>query len=402
MKKSNFNLAADSLAENFADKNWRKPIHGLKRWLVIFILLLLIGLTSSLAYSFYRPIAILLPTQVYIAERTASIDYQVIQTAQDGASETYLGENQVYISGLTRAIKTDFHYSWLSPTAADLTWSDTVQAALRIREATGEQRILFEEQTPVVPVAVSALSVADYRLDRSAVVELAPYIEKAQAFADQSKIQIVSELVLSLAVKTQADVAGGLITQVDQPELIVPLTSDTFQIQEILPKLGRQRTWRLLPYAVNVLPIPFFIYPAVGAILVSLLILWLVLTRTKRPSQFDRQLRRMQRIARGRLMLISDKAWEPEWCVTASDYQSMVKTARKLKHPIFCYVDRSGETPAAYFYVYYGENNYCLTFRPEGVGAPLSALPTPQFKGQLSSELSGAGEDLFSNEPNLD
>ena len=45
----------------------------------------------------------------------------------------------------------------------------------------------------------------------------------------------------------------------------------------------------------------------------------------------------------------------------------MVRTARKLKHPVFCHVDRQGPFPVAYFYVYYGENNYCLTFQPEGV-----------------------------------
>jgi hypothetical protein len=67
----------------------------------------------------------------------------------------------------------------------------------------------------------------------------------------------------------------------------------------------------------------------------------------------------MLRMARGRLLMIGDKAWEPEWCITASNFKTMVKTARRLKHPIFCFVDRESDVPAALFYVYFGENNYC-------------------------------------------
>lgn len=61
-------------------------------------------------------------------------------------------------------------------------------------------------------------------------------------------------------------------------------------------------------------------------------------------------------------MMIGDKAWEPEWCITASNFKTMVKTAKRLKHPIFCYIDRDSDVPAALFYVYYGENNYCYTY----------------------------------------
>ncbi len=61
-------------------------------------------------------------------------------------------------------------------------------------------------------------------------------------------------------------------------------------------------------------------------------------------------------------MIIGDKAWEPEWCVTASNYKTMIKTAKRLKHPVFCFIDNEGPMPEAYFYVYYGENNYCYTY----------------------------------------
>ena len=187
--------------------------------------------------------------------------------------------------------------------------------------------------------------------------------------------------------------------------MVIPLTPDTFEVREVIPRLGNIRAWRWLPYAIALLPVPFWAYYALDALLLTLLILWLSLTRTRRLDRFDRQLRRMQRLARGRLMLITDKAWEPEWCVTATDYRTLVKTARRLKHPIFCHVDRTGEQPVAYFYVYYGENNYCLTFRPEGVTATSPALQRPSSSGQLMGDLTAvepAGEDAFGNEPNPD
>jgi hypothetical protein len=71
-------------------------------------------------------------------------------------------------------------------------------------------------------------------------------------------------------------------------------------------------------------------------------------------------------------MIIGDKAWEPEWCVKAADFKSMVRTAKKLKHPIFCYIDRSSPVRSAYFYIYYGENNYCYTFSDDSAAIGLS------------------------------
>ena len=405
MKKSNFDLAATSLAEQLAGKSWRKALPWYQRWAVALLLLILLAGASILVFSLYRPLAVFLPTQVYAARRTASIDYQVLQGSPDQQSETLLGENQVYISSLARAVKATFHYTWQAPSASDLTWSDAVTASLQIREANGEKRVLFEETKPVIPVAVASQSSAGYQLDRQATVEIAPFTEEAKAFADQSKIQIISELVIRHEIKTQANVPGGIVAYVDQPALVIPLTPDTFEVREVIPRLGSVRTWRWLPYAIALLPIPFWAYYALDALLLTLLILWLSLTRTRRPDRFDRQLRRMQRLARGRLMLITDKAWEPEWCVTATDYRTLVKTARRLKHPIFCHVDRTGEQPVAYFYVYYGENNYCLTFRPEGVTATSPALQRPSSSGQLMGDLTAvepAGEDAFGNEPNPD
>jgi hypothetical protein len=119
---------------------------------------------------------------------------------------------------------------------------------------------------------------------------------------------------------------------------------------------------RTLPHLLVVAQIPYYWYLIAGLVFLGVLLSILLFTRSHRDL-FEREVRRMKRMARNRLMQIGDKAWEPEWCITATDYRTMVRTARKLKHPIFCYVDRESVPPAAYFYVYYGENNYCYTFK---------------------------------------
>jgi hypothetical protein len=106
----------------------------------------------------------------------------------------------------------------------------------------------------------------------------------------------------------------------------------------------------------------FAVYPAAAVFCLLLMTIILVTTRGRRRNTFDRQLHRMKRQARSRLLLISDKAWEPEYCITVDDFGTLVRTARKLKHPVFCCIDRRTEPSTAYFYIYYGENNFCFTF----------------------------------------
>jgi hypothetical protein len=68
------------------------------------------------------------------------------------------------------------------------------------------------------------------------------------------------------------------------------------------------------------------------------MILLLLITRSRpkvKKNQLARRLKRKLQLAKGRLVLIEDKAWEPERCVAVADFKSMVRTAKKLKYPIF-------------------------------------------------------------------
>jgi hypothetical protein len=160
---------------------------------------------------------------------------------------------------------------------------------------------------------------------------------------------------------------GSKVLSVDErPSIVMPLGSETFTIKRVTADNQKANVWLMQRWQLLLTPLPIWVYPVAGGIGILLLILVLATTKTRRKLHFNRKVRRMQRKARGRLMLIGDKAWEPEWCITVASYKTMVKTARKLKHPIFCYVENKDEGPVAYFYVYYGENNYCYTY----YGAP--------------------------------
>ena len=320
--------------------------------------------------------------------------YQVEVPGADVASTQMLGENQIYLSELARTIHPHFNYSWSAVNSANLTWTSSIIGTLRIIDGGDKNRILFEKKTVIAPAVIETKNTAGFTIDRNAAVDLAGFRAQADEFAGQSRIDIRTELVISLDVLTQVGLASGFESISDHPALVVPLTPDTFQITEDLSALGREKIWRWLPFQVVMAPFPFFWYPLTGVVFITGLILWLSLTKTRRKDKFERQLARMRRMARGQLMLISDKAWEPEWCITATDYRTMVKTARKLKHPIFCHVDRTGETPTAYFYVYYGENNYCLTF-PEA--KPAQGLLPPLSD---SHEFDGLRDTPFSDDIN--
>ncbi len=391
MKKNDKPKSPENLGQILTRKTTRrKTIHWLPRWSVALLLLLLIAATAIAGLSTFRPLYVPLPTIVYDVNRTSAVDYQVETRQADGAATSMLGENQIYLSELALAVHPHFTYNWMAADSSDLTWTSTVSGTLRMVDTEDKNRILFEKKTVLAPAVLETRTANGFMIDRAVEVDLKDFKAEALAFAMQSRTSIRTELVISLDVLTEAKLASGPLTLHDQPSLIVPLTADTFRITEDMSSAGSEKFWRWIPFQIIMAPIQFFWYPIVFVILFACLILWLTLTRTRRKDKFEKQLARMQRMAHGQLMLISDKAWEPEWCITATDYRTMVKTARKLKHPVFCHVDRTGEVPTAYFYVYYGENNYCLTFRPDNVAEtqPSFVLPSHDFPAMPEIESS--------------
>lgn len=393
MKKSEVPKQSDNLGQILTAKTaWRKAIHWIPRWGVALLILIFATVTAVAGLSTIRPVYVPLPAPVYTVNRTAGIDYQVEVLSADGLTTSNSGENQIYLSDSAKAVHARFTYNLAATTSADLTWTSTVSGTLRVVDTADHNRILFEKKEILAPAVLESGHAAGFTVDRKVDVDLKAFKADAEALARQSRVSIRTELVISLDILAEAKLASGPLSINDQPELIVPLTADTFRISENLAALGSEKYWRWIQFQMIMAPIPFYWYPVVLVILLAGLILWLTLTKTRRKDKFEKQLVRMQRMAQGQLMLISDKAWEPEWCVTATDYRTMVKTARKLKHPVFCHVDRTGETPVAYFYVYYGENNYCLTFRPDSASEPVPSAFMPGHDFPAMPE-TGFGQD---------
>ncbi len=366
MKKHDAQILPQKLSQPKNKTMRRRSVHWLVRLLVALVLVSLAALSTLAYWATFNVVTVTLPTRVYQASRQATIDYQVVAKAPDAATETLAGEHAVYVSALAQAVRPVFHYTLTADSTQPLTVSSQILASLRIYSTKGQDQLLYEDSRIMAAPEVLSLTAAQYQIERTADIPLQDFQNQFHAFASQSPIAVRGELVISLVAKTETALSSGLSTLVDQPALVLPLTNDTFTISEKVD-LKPVSVWRLLPYQIVLQIFHPAVFPAAGVLFLAGLVLWLRLTQSRRKDPFEKKLARMQRQCRGRLMMIADKAWDPEWCITAQDFKTLVQTAKKLKHPVFCHVDRQGPYPVAYFYVYYGENNYCLTVRPEGV-----------------------------------
>jgi len=365
MKKHESQILPRELSLEKNRSKSRRKFHWLVRLLVALILASLSVLSLLAYWSTFNTVTVTLPTQVYQASRQATIDYQVVSAAPEAAGETLAGENQVYISALAQSVRPVFQYTFTADSSQSMTVSSQVLATLRIFATKGQDQLLYEDSQIMADPEVTTLTAAEYQIERAADIPLQDFKNQFQAFASQTPLEVRGELVISLLAKTESLLPSGLSTLIDQPSLILPLTNDTFTITE-KTDFKPVAVWRPLPYQIVLTIFHPAVFPAAAVVFLVGLFIWLRLTQSRRKDPFEKKLAWMKRQCRGRLMMISDKAWEPEWCITSQDFKTMVRTAKKLKHPVFCHVDRQGSYPVAYFYVYYGENNYCLTFRPEG------------------------------------
>ncbi|NCA97866.1 MAG: hypothetical protein EOM08_03485 [Clostridia bacterium] len=365
MKKHESKILPHELSHPKSRSKSRRKIHWLVRLLVALVFASLSALSLLAYWSTFNIVTVTLPTRVYQARRQAAIDYQVVSVAPETAGESFAGEGQVYVSALAQSVRPVFHYTFAADSSQSVTISSQILATLRIWATKGQDQLLFEDSQILAAPEVMTLNAAEYQIERAADIPLQNFKSQFQAFASQTPLEVRGELVIGLVAKTEALLPSGLTTLIDQPSLVLPLTNDTFSITKNMD-LRPEAVWRLLPYQVVLEIFHAAVFPAAAVIFLIGLVLWLRLTQRRRKDPFEKKLAWMKRQCRGRLMMISDKAWEPEWCITTQDFKTMVRTARKLKHPVFCHVDRQGPFPVAYFYVYYGENNYCLTFRPEG------------------------------------
>ncbi len=340
----------------------RQPINRILRTSLILLTLLLLAATILAGYAALRPVVLNWPRNVFEYSRSSDVTYQVETSPNPISGNAPLGMGQVYADAYTKAIVPVFKYNWQADRSMPLKWQSQVITKLRVKDQADPTRILFEKSAVVAPAEAGSATARSFAVERGVRVDLAPYRQLIQAFKTQSSLKTSFDLLISLQTTAQTDVEGGPFEVVDLTTLTLPLDTATFEIGRTTIAEPSKILQRQLQYQLTIAAVPFFVYPIIGGLLLILLALLLTLTCAPQKNQFERQIRKMMRQARPQLMVIGDKAWEPEWCITTRDFRAMVQTARKLKHPIFCFVDRQAKVPTAYFYVYYGENNYCHTY----------------------------------------
>lgn len=348
----------------------RIEMHRYPRRLLIFTLIVLLAAFLLAGYNYLFPVILTIDTPVLAYERKSTVDYSVIVKPNAYSDQTVLGMDQVYTRAFTDAVEATFNYEFITGQPASLQYRCQIDAVLQMRDAANPQTVLLSRTFNLLPEQSGQTSQAPLLLKQNVRVNLQDYQAIVDSFAAESGLAVTFDLALVMTVHVGTALAVEDFAISDQPTLVIPMSQPQFQLTRQLPGSQSVRVWRPIRYQLALTPVPFVVYPVAAGISLLILIFLLAMTRSRKKNRFRQQLRRMMHYGRGQLMPIGDKAWEPEWCIAATDFRSMIRTARKLKHPVFCYVDWQAESPAAYFYVYYGENNYCHVF-----GTPSSSLP---------------------------
>lgn len=345
------------------------------RSFLILLLLVLIAAVAVAAWSAFRPVIVTWPVPVVRYNQTADINYVVKLNDSTFLDQSSQGMDLTYMTEYVASINPVFTY--LLETNRDTSLSCEYEGfgTLRIRDAVNPAVILFEKKISLSPRKQLTGSGRSLQIEQALQADLTDYQQLIAEFQAESDIQAVYELAVGLDITVLINGIPQAITVRSTPALTLPLALDTFTITRQLPVQENHWVWQAVSYQLVLAPLPLWIHPLAAGSCLTLLVLVLVFTKNRRKRKFNKVLRKMLRAAKGRLMLIGNKAWEPEWCIIVTNYQAMIRTARKLKHPVFCYVDRYSANPIAYFYVYYGENNYCYQYSefPVTTGSSSSA-----------------------------
>lgn len=339
--------------------------HQMNRFLrrfLIFVLFILMAASLLAGYATLYPVTFGWNTAVLNYHRDSSIIYQVLLKNNEFTEQNTLGMDQQYLRDFAESVNADFEYRFYADQPEKLQYSYQIDANVRVHDINDPAHILLNRQINLLPATEGEITGADLSFKESVTLNLAQFESYVKSYTAQSSQPAAFDLMVTMSVRITAALPGGPVVITDEPKLLIPLVQPQFQMTRVLPDSTVQTVIQPVVYRLVLAQIPFWIYPAIAGICLLLIILLLTLTSSRRKNRFNQRLRRMIHQARNRLMLISDKAWEPEFCVTVADYKSLIRTAKKLKHPVFCYIDHESASPAAYFYIYYGENNYCYTF----------------------------------------
>jgi hypothetical protein len=386
MKQSLRNQQSDISQEEWHQKMQdsqvgRYEMNGFVRILLLIVLLILIAAVALANLSVYAhfPLVARLQTAVFSYQRSCSIDYAVLTRANTFSDETRLGMDQTYLRDYVDAVEATLNYDLTGDRPASLAWKSSLIAEVQVRDDADPSRIILRKAIALQPEQTGESVDGTLHVQQSARLNLADYEAIAESFSAQPGVHVRFVLAVKMTVQLNAALPVENLARSDETELLIPLGVDQFQITRTSTGSISDKIVQPVRYQLILPTFSFPAYPIAAGLLLVLLVLMLAVTRNRRGNRYRRQLRRMIRRARSRLLLIADKAWEPEWCIAIADFSSLVRTARKLKHPIFCYINQDPGAAAAYFYIYFGENNYCYTLADmQGlVEQPASQKPAP-------------------------
>ena len=345
-----------------ANRTRRHEISRFLRRFLILVLIVLMAAASLAGYAAYFPLSFRLPTPVIGHQATSGLFYWVLLKPDNFTGQTELGMDQVYLKDFSDSIRAVFQYQLKSVQASSIQYQYRIDATFRVHDSNNPDLILLNKSVNLLPETIGEIQGTRLDLAHQIDLKLSDYEAWIAEYRQQSSQPALFDLNVTLAVRTIAKLPFGSYQSSGETALLIPLDQAQFAISRVLPE--PMPAIQLLPvtYRLVMADLPFPAYMVMAAACFLLLVLLLTTTRSRRKNRYQRRLRRMLRMARSQLMIIGDKAWEPEWCVKAADFKSMVRTAKKLKHPIFCYIDQASPVRTAYFYIYYGENNYCFTF----------------------------------------
>lgn len=362
----------------------------LRRLLILFLILIIAAFLLS-GYASLFPVHFSLPVPIF-SERDSRIQYEVLLKDNAFSDQATIGMDQVYLLDFTAGVNAAFSHRLQIGRAAGFSWRHRIDTVLEARAADESGRLLLSRTDTLIPETTGTTAGNALELNSNAAIRFSDFDRAIRDFRTQTGQAAEFSLLLRMPVDLIVDLPEGPYILSEELLLRIPLSSPQFMIAAEIPASQFWPVWRLAGYRLVLSDIPFPIFPAMAAAAFLLLILLLLTTRSRPKSKVRRQLRRMLRMAAGQLMLIADKAWEPEWCVAAADFKSMVRTARRLKHPIFCYIDRhQAASPAAFFYVYYGENNYCYSFNSQPAAAAAAVGQDEPLLADLEEQSGFAG-----------
>ena len=370
------------MPEHSQRRSGRREMNRFCRRLFVVLLSVLVVASLLAGLVSFRPWTVDWNRTILHQSLSSQAGYQVHLDPDAVPGVTLAPSDAVYLDELVLAVEPILSTRLVTSQPVSGQVHSVITATLQARQA-DSPAVLLQTSDVLSEQDNTLAGQTEYGDAYSARIALDPYRTQAAAIQERLDEPLVFELVLQFASTYTLDLIGGPASLQSTASLVVPINQPVFRI-------GRSQTdapaelqplRQTLRYRIHLSLFPWLVFAIAAGLALLSLVLLLATTRSQPRDRFNRRLKRMKRQARGRLMMIGDRAWDPAWCVRVTDYPQMARTARKLKHPVFCYLDSLSAWPVAYFYTYYGENNYCHIFteHPEALEESLAG-------GQAQSE----------------